>query len=249
MLLEVKGLQVRYGQTTALRDIDLNIREGSVVAVLGANGAGKTSLLKALIGLVPAAAGSVRWKGRPITSLPPSERVKDGLALVPEGRRILVSMSVEENLMVGAYHRRDKAAVAHDIADLYERFPNLGQRRHSLALALSGGEQQMLAIGRGLLSKPKLMMLDEPSLGLSPLVIARLFDLIRELNRGGLSILLVEQNTGMALSVAHEGHVLELGRKIIEGPPAQLLANRHLQDAYLGADEHHPLLNLKEGSK
>jgi branched-chain amino acid transport system ATP-binding protein len=235
MLLEAKGLQIRYGRITALYDFDFSIEEGSVVTVLGANGAGKTSLLKALIGLVPSSAGSIQWKGRSITALPPSERVKAGLALVPEGRRILVSMTVEDNLMVGAYHRRDMAAVAREIAIVYERFPNLGQRRHSLASTLSGGEQQMLAIGRALLSNPKLMMLDEPSLGLSPLIVSRLFDLIRELNRDGLSILLIEQNVGMALRVAHQGHVLELGRKITQGPPEELLANRELQEAYLGA--------------
>ncbi len=235
MLLEVRNLQVRYGRITALYDFDLAIEEGTVVTVLGANGAGKTTLLKALIGLIPVSAGAILWNGQPVTGTPASDRVKAGLALVPEGRRILVSMTVEDNLMVGAYHRRDKAAVAREIRTVYERFPNLGQRRDSLASTLSGGEQQMLAIGRALLSRPKLMMLDEPSLGLSPLIVVLLFDLIRELNRDGLSILLVEQNVGMALRVAHEGHVLELGRKIIQGPPAQLLATRELQEAYLGA--------------
>lgn len=235
MLLEARNLQIRYGRITALYDFDLSIQEGTIVTVLGANGAGKSSLLKALIGLIPVNAGSIQWKGRPMAALPASDRVKAGLALVPEGRRILISMTVQDNLMVGAYHRRDMAAVANEIAVIYERFPNLGQRRHSLASTLSGGEQQMLAIGRALLSNPKLMMLDEPSLGLSPLIVARLFDLIRELNKDGLSILLVEQNVGMALRVAHEGHVLQLGRKTIQGSPAQLLATRELQEAYLGA--------------
>jgi branched-chain amino acid transport system ATP-binding protein len=234
MLLEAENLTVRYGRITALDQLDLAVGEGRIVTVLGANGAGKSSLLKALIGLAPIASGTLRWKGEAINRKPASERVKAGLALVPEGRRILVSMTVEDNLKVGAYHRDDPAEVTREIDAIYQRFPNLAERRHQKAACLSGGEQQMLAVGRALVSGASLMMLDEPSLGLSPIVISRLFELLVELNKGGLALLLVEQNTNMALSVAHEGHVLRLGRKIAQGTPRQLLADARLQEAYLG---------------
>lgn len=233
-MLEVENLTVRYGRITALAELNLAVPQGRIVTVLGANGAGKSSLLKALIGMAPIAGGSIRWKGEAIHRRPASERVKAGLALVPEGRRILVSMTVEDNLKVGAYHRTDPAQVAREIEAIYQRFPNLAERRHQKASCLSGGEQQMLAVGRALVSGASLMMLDEPSLGLSPLVIGRLFELLVELNKGGLALLLVEQNTNMALSVAHEGHVLKLGRKIAHGTPQQLLADARLQEAYLG---------------
>ena len=235
MLLEAKGLNVRYGRIKAVMDLDITVAEGQVVTVLGANGAGKSSLLKVLIGLIRPVSGHIHFNGRDITHCSPSERVKAGLALVPEGRRILISLTVEENLLLGAYHRHDKTAVAKEIDSIYQRFPNLGERRHAKAACLSGGEQQMLAIGRALVGAPRLMMLDEPSLGLSPLFIARLFELLRELNRKGLTVLLVEQNTGMALGVADECHVLELGREITRGTPQQLKADKKLQEAYLGA--------------
>lgn len=235
MLLEAKGLSVRYGRIAAVQEIDISVDEGEVVTVLGANGAGKSSLLKALIGTLRPAGGSISFRGQTVTRWSASERVRAGLTLVPEGRRILVSMSVEENLLLGAYHRRDARAVGSEIDAIYDRFPNLAERRHLKASCLSGGEQQMLAVGRALLGAPRLMMLDEPSLGLSPLIIGRLFDLLRELNRNGLAILLVEQNTGMALRIAHTGHVLELGREIMRGTPQQLRADRRLQEAYLGS--------------
>ena len=234
MLLEAKGLSVRYGRVAAVTDVDIKVEEGQVVTVLGANGAGKSSLLKVLIGLVRPVSGTIQFAGRPITQCSTSERVKSGLALVPEGRRILITLTVEENLLLGAYHRRDKTAVAKDLDAIYQRFPNLAERRYAKAVTLSGGEQQMLAIGRALVGAPRLMMLDEPSLGLSPLFVGRLFDLLRELNRDGLAVLLVEQNTGMALEIAHQCHVLELGREIIRGTPAQLKNDKKLQEAYLG---------------
>lgn len=234
MLLEAKGLNVRYGRISAVKDIDITVEEGQIVTVLGANGAGKSSLLKSLIGVVKLASGSLKFNGKDITNAPTSQRVHEGLALVPEGRRILLGMTVEENLLLGSYHRKDRAKVTSEINALYQRFSNLAERRHAKAVCLSGGEQQMLAIGRALLSAPKLMMLDEPSLGLSPLFITRLFSLIRELNRDGLAILLVEQNTGMAMDVAHKCHVLELGKEIIQGLPADLKSNKQLQEAYLG---------------
>ena len=234
MLLEAKGLNVRYGRVAAVTDVDIKVEEGQVVTVLGANGAGKSSLLKVLIGLVRPVSGTIQFAGRPITQCSTSERVKSGLALVPEGRRILITLTVEENLLLGAYHRRDKTAVAKDLDAIYQRFPNLAERRYAKAVTLSGGEQQMLAIGRALVGAPRLMMLDEPSLGLSPLFVGRLFDLLRELNRDGLAVLLVEQNTGMALEIAHQCHVLELGREIIRGTPAQLKNDKKLQEAYLG---------------
>ena len=203
--------------------------------MLGANGAGKSSLLKALMGLEPAAEGRVTLDGADITSWPPSRRVRNHIALVPEGRRIVTSLTVHENLLMGAFVRHDMPAVEAEIASIYQRFPNLAARRHMPASVLSGGEQQMLAIGRGLLAAPRLMMLDEPSLGLSPRLTNEVFALIAELNRSrGLAILLVEQNTHKALALAHRAYVLELGRTVMEGDPATLRADPSLRDAYLG---------------
>ncbi len=232
MLLEVKGLDVRYGRNHAVKSLDLSLAEGEIVTVLGANGAGKSSLLKAVQGVVRPAAGSVHLGGRTITGWSAPRRVRDGLVLVPEGRQIFVSMSVHENLLMGAYTRRD--GYDPEIARIYERFPNLAERRHMPASVLSGGEQQMLAISRALLARPKVMMLDEPSLGLSPLLVQNLFDMIEDLNREGLTILLVEQNTHMALQTAHRGYVLELGATVLKGTAAELLADDRLEGAYLG---------------
>ena len=233
MLLDVADLEVRYGRTHAVRGVSLGVAAGEVVTVLGANGAGKSSLLKALAGAVRPAAGRVWLDGQDVTTLSAPERVRRGLVLVPEGRQILVSLTVHENLQMGAYCRRD-GDVPRDIAAIYERFPNLGARRDMPASVLSGGEQQMLAISRALLARPRLMMLDEPSLGLSPLLVGRLFDLIGTLNRDGLAILLVEQNTRMALRAAARGYVMELGRVVLDGPAARLADNDALAAAYLG---------------
>ena len=233
-LLEVTGLSVQYGRVNALIDVSLTVREGEVVTVLGANGAGKSTLLRAILGATPARSGSVSFAGADVSREAPYARIARGMALVPEGRRILISLTVEENLLLGAHMRGDGAAVRREAEAIYERFPNLAERRRMAASCLSGGEQQMLAIGRALMAKPRLIMLDEPSLGLSPLFVSRLFLLIRELNAGGLSVLLVEQNTGKALSVAHSATVLELGRVIMAGDPKTLAADPRLQAAYLG---------------
>ncbi len=233
-LLEVSDLSVQYGRVTALEKVSLTVRDGEIVTVLGANGAGKSTLLKAILGAVPARGGGVTFDGADITARPTHERIARGLSLAPEGRRILISLSIEENLLLGAHMRRDAAAVHREMDAIYARFPNLAERRHMLASCLSGGEQQMLAIGRAMMAKPRLLLLDEPSLGLSPLFVQKLFELIRELNADGLAILLVEQNTGKALGVAHHATVLELGRVVMAGEPAALAADPRLREAYLG---------------
>ena len=233
MLLEVDRLDVRYGTNHAVRGISLRVDAGEIVTVLGANGAGKSSLLKAIMGAVPAAGGRINFDGQDITGKGSSARVRSGLILVPEGRQIFVSLTVEENLLMGAYTRSD-AQVARDADAVFDRFPNLAARRDSPASVLSGGEQQMLAVGRALLSRPRLMMLAEPSLGLSPILVSQLFALIAELNRDGLSILLVEQNTHMALKLSQRGYVLELGAVRAEGAADALARDPRLAEAYLG---------------
>jgi branched-chain amino acid transport system ATP-binding protein len=238
--LEVHDLHVRYGRVHAVRGVSLTVGPGEIVAVLGANGAGKSSLLKALIGLQPVAGGHVVYAGADITSWTPSRRIRRHLILVPEGRRIVTSLTVHENLLMGAFTRSDQRAAALEIADIYQRFPNLAARRHHAAAVLSGGEQQMLAIGRGLLASPRLMMLDEPSLGLSPRLTGEVFALLRDVHRErGLSLLLVEQNTHKALELADRAYVLELGRIVMAGPPEQLRVDPLLRDAYLGGAEQH----------
>jgi branched-chain amino acid transport system ATP-binding protein len=237
MRLELHDVHVRYGRVHAVRGVSLKVAPGEIVAVLGANGAGKSSLLKAVMGLEPAAGGRIELDGVDITHWPPSRRVRHNLVLVPEGRRIIMSLTVHENLQMGAFARArgDLRELETEIAEIYARFPNLAARRHLPASVLSGGEQQMLAIGRGLLANPRIMMLDEPSLGLSPRLTNEVFALIAELNRSrGLAILLVEQNTHKALQLAGRAYVLELGRKVMEGPPSQLRADPSLRDAYLG---------------
>jgi branched-chain amino acid transport system ATP-binding protein len=233
VLLEVRQLDVRYGRNHAVKGLSLDVAADELVTILGSNGAGKSSLLRAIQGLVPGSSGSVRFDGQDITQLTPSERLRRGLVLVPEGRQIVLNLSVHENLQMGAYCRSD-AGVASDIDAIYQRFPNLAARRRNSASVLSGGEQQMLAIGRALLAKPKLMMLDEPSLGLSPLLVERLFDLIVGLRNEGLAILLVEQNTHMALEVASRGLVMELGNVVLQGGVDVLRDDARLADAYLG---------------
>ena len=234
-MLAVHELEVRYGRVHAVRGVSMTLAEGEVVAVLGANGAGKSSLLRAVLGLTRPSGGTIAFAGCDITHYPVSERVRGGLVLVPEGRRIVTTLTVHENLLMGAFHRRDHRAVAAEIADIYDRFPHLAARRHNPASVLSGGEQQMLAIARGLLARPKLMMLDEPSLGLSPKLANDVFGIIGSLNRErGQSVLLVEQNTQRALALADRAYVLELGRVAMEGSPDRILADRALQAAYLG---------------
>ncbi len=235
MLLEVRALDVTYGTTRAVRGLDLTVEAGEIVTVLGANGAGKSSLLRAVQGLVRPASGSILFNGEPVAGSSAANRVSRGLVLVPEGRQIFTSLTVHDNLLMGAYSRRDDPS--REIDQIYQRFPNLARRRDMFASVLSGGEQQMLAIGRALLSRPKLMMLDEPSLGLSPLLVRALFDLIGELNRDGLSMLLVEQNTQMALQCAHRAYVLELGQLAMSGPAADILGDPRIAAAYLGSSE------------
>ena len=242
MRLDLRDLHVRYGRVHAVRGVSLNVEPGEIVAVLGANGAGKSSLLKAVIGLETASSGSVEIEGKDVTNGPPARRVRSGLVLVPEGRRIVMSLTVHENLLMGAFTRSDLDAVEREIAEIYERFPNLAARRDLSASVLSGGEQQMLAIGRGLIAKPRLMMLDEPSLGLSPRLTNEVFAMISQAHRErGLSILLVEQNTHKALEHANRAYVLELGRTAMEGTPTQLRADPSLRDAYLGRGERRKL--------
>jgi branched-chain amino acid transport system ATP-binding protein len=229
----VDHLEVRYGRTHAVKDLSLTVGADELVTVLGANGAGKSSLLRALQGLVPASGGQVRFDGEDITRLSAAQRLRRHLVLVPEGRQIVLGLSVHENLQMGGYFRAD-SGVGRDIDAIYDRFPNLAERRKLPASVLSGGEQQMLAVGRALIAKPKLMMLDEPSLGLSPLLVDNLFDLIVGLHRDGLAILLVEQNTQMALEVAARGLVMELGRVTMKGSVQELRHNEQLAQAYLG---------------
>jgi branched-chain amino acid transport system ATP-binding protein len=233
MLLEINDIDVRYGRNHAIKTVSLNIEQGEIVTVLGANGAGKSSLLKAVQGTVRLSGGKVVFGGKDISRWSAPKRVQNGLSLVPEGRQIFVSMSVEDNLLMGAYSRKD-GDISAEIDAIFDRFPNLKERRHMSAAVLSGGEQQMLAVSRAMLARPKIMMLDEPSLGLSPLLVKQLFELIKELNDQGLSILLVEQNTYMALQYADRGYVLELGDVVASGTPENLLADEKLTEAYLG---------------
>jgi branched-chain amino acid transport system ATP-binding protein len=232
-LLEASGVSVSYGKVEAVHEIALRVDAGSIVTVIGANGAGKTTLLCALMGLLPCA-GSVRYAGQDVHDLPPERRVAHGLALVPERRELFGSMSVEDNLRLGAFHRRRDPGVVADLAGVYERFPRLEDRRDQLASTLSGGERQMLALGRALMSKPRLLMLDEPSLGLAPLIVHEIFRIVQDLKRSGVAILLVEQNARAALQVADYGYVLETGSLALEGPARALEHDPRVAETYLG---------------
>ena len=231
-MLSVEALTVRYGRNVALDQVSVQAGRGEIVAVLGANGAGKSSLLKAIAGVQPCAEGVVRFDGADITQAAASARVRRGLSLVPEGRRILITMSVEENLLLGGFARRE--ALAADLEAVYARFPNLERRRHMSASVLSGGEQQMLALGRALMARPRLILLDEPSLGLSPLLQGEIFKVVAELNREGATLVLVEQNVHKALACAHRVYVLELGRIVASGTPEEIKRDNVLHQAYLG---------------
>jgi branched-chain amino acid transport system ATP-binding protein len=232
-LLSVRGLVAGYGETEVLRGIDMDVASGEIVAVLGSNGVGKTTLNMALSGVLPIRAGEILFQDRRIDHWTPSAIVAAGLIQVPEGRRIFPDLSVLENLELGSY-RRGKADRAINLDKVYEIFPRLRDRRRQVAGALSGGEQQMLAIGRGLMAEPRLLILDEPSLGLSPLLVEEMFTLIERLNEGGLSLLLVEQNVVQSLAIATRAYVLENGRFILSGPAAELAANPELERTYLG---------------
>ena len=232
-MLEIKNINVRYGPIHALKNISISVGESEIVTVVGSNGAGKSSLLRAIAGTVKPSKGNIFFMGKKINSLSAPSRVKSGLTLVPEGRQIFVSMTVEENLLLGA-HSQNRSQVKNLVESIFDRFSNLASRRYQLASVLSGGEQQMLAIGRAMVAKPKLMMLDEPSLGLSPILVGQLFELIKELHSEGISILIVEQNTKLALKTAHRGYVLELGSVRLEGTVSELAADKILAEAYLG---------------
>ena len=232
MLLEVKGLEVHYGGIRAVKGIDLAVGEGELVCLIGANGAGKSSALKAICGL-HARGGKVTYAGHALEGLPVFELPRRGLVMVPEGRGVFPQLTVEENLVMGAF-ARGKADVKEDVARQYESFPRLRERSHQTAGTLSGGEQQMLAIGRALMSRPKLLLLDEPSMGLAPLMVAKIFDIVREVAAQGVTILLVEQNARLALELAHRGYVMESGSITLADAASKLLANPKVREAYLG---------------
>ncbi len=234
MLLEVEGLDVYYGAVHALKGLSLRADSGEIVTLIGANGAGKTTLLRTISGLVRSRAGRVRFEGQDITRLPPHAIVGLGISQTPEGRLIFANLSVGDNLELGAYRRRDRAGIQADRKRVFALFPRLEERRRQNAGTLSGGEQQMLAIGRSLMSKPRLLLLDEPSLGLAPLLVREIFKTIQEINRAGVTVLLVEQNAHMALSVAGRGYVLETGRVRLEDRADRLLQNDEVKRAYLG---------------
>jgi branched-chain amino acid transport system ATP-binding protein len=233
-LLEVTGLRVAYGGIQAVRGITFHVNAGEMVALIGANGAGKTSTLKAMARLLNAAGGSVRYCGKEISRLAPHELVGAGIALVPEGRGVFPRMSIVENLLMGAYSRQDKAGISADIEHAFSLFPRLKERSAQLAGTLSGGEQQMLAIGRALMSRPKLLLLDEPSMGLAPLMVQKIFEVIRTVADQGMTVLLVEQNAKLALEVSQRAYVMESGEITLTDASASLLANPKVREAYLG---------------
>ena len=234
-LLEVKNLSVNYGVITALQGVSLTVQQGDIVTLIGANGAGKTTTLRAISGLLKARGGEVLYDGRDITNLPAHQLVKLGMAHVPEGRMVFANLTVLENLKMGAYLVTDKAAIARELDYVFAIFPRLKEREKQIAGTLSGGEQQMLAIGRALMSKPRFLMLDEPSLGIAPLLVQKIFEKIVEINRQhGITILLVEQNANLALEISRYGYVLETGRVLLEDHSAALRANPQVKSAYLG---------------
>jgi branched-chain amino acid transport system ATP-binding protein len=236
-ILEVKDLSVAYGKIQAVKGISFTVEAGQVVTLIGSNGAGKTTTLRTLSGLIPPKSGTIRFKGKRINGMPAHRIVQLGLAHSPEGRRIFPAMSVQENLMLGAYARTDGAAgIAEDLERAYAMFPILSERRAQSAGTFSGGEQQMLAMGRALMSRPEMLMLDEPSMGLSPIMMQRIMSTIATLREQGTTILLVEQNAQAALSLADEGHVLEVGSIVVSGPGRELLSNDQVRKAYLGED-------------
>jgi len=233
-MLEIQNLSVHYGGIHALQGISLSVPEGKIVTLIGANGAGKSTTLRAIVGLVKSSAGVITLRDKIISGKPTLEIVQTGLVLVPEGRRIFANLTTEENLMLGAYARNDKQGVLKDLEHVFELFPRLKERRTQKGGTLSGGEQQMLAVGRGLMSRPKLLMMDEPSLGLAPLIVKMIFEIIKQINSEGTTVLLVEQNAKAALEVADYGYVLETGRISLEGAGHDLLMDDRVRKAYLG---------------
>jgi branched-chain amino acid transport system ATP-binding protein len=234
MLLEVENLHVAYGAIKALQGIAFHIDEGEIVTLIGANGAGKTTTLHTISGLLRPQGGDIRFEGQSIIRVPAERLISRGIAQVPEGRHIFSTLTVQENLEMGAYTRRDKREIQENLERVFTSFPRLKERLAQRGGTLSGGEQQMLAMGRGLMSQPKLLLLDEPSMGLAPILVEEIFEIIKRINAQGTSILLVEQNAAMALQVANRGYVLETGRVVLEGDARTLLANPQVQAAYLG---------------
>ena len=232
-MLEVRDLNVFYGNIHAIHDIAFDVREGEIVTMIGANGAGKSSTLNSLSGVIPYK-GSITFQGTNLSTVQPHDIVKSGLVQVPEGRRIFANLTVRENLEMGCFTRKDKAKVKDDYENVYTRFPRLKERLAQVAGTLSGGEQQMLAMGRALMSQPRMLLLDEPSMGLAPLLVKEIFHIIRDINAAGTTVLLVEQNAHMALSIAHRAYVLETGRVILSGDAQELMKSEEVRKAYLG---------------
>ena len=234
MMLEVENLSVFYGVIPAVRELSFSVDEGEIIALIGANGAGKTTTLHTITGLIPARMGHVMFHGTDLTKVPAHKIVEMGMAHVPEGRRIFQELTVLENLQLGAYTRKNKKEIEETLKKVYARFPRLEERKSQIAGTLSGGEQQMLAIGRALMSHPKIILMDEPSMGLSPLYVNEIFDIIQEINKGGTTVLLVEQNAKKALSVANRAYVLETGKIVLSGDAKELMNNDSVKKAYLG---------------
>ncbi len=235
-MLEIKDLNVHYGVIHALKSASLTVNQGEIVTLIGANGAGKTTTLRTISGLNKATSGEVLLEGKDITNVSASKRVEIGLSQVPEGRRIFPAMTLVENLELGAYLRKDKSEIKRDMDNVYELFPILGQRKKQTAGTLSGGEQQMLAIGRALMSRPKILLMDEPSMGLAPLLVREIFNIIVNINKTGTTILLVEQNAKMALSIAHRAYVIETGSIVMSGTGEELSSSDEIQKSYLGGN-------------
>ena len=232
--LEARGLEVSYGGIRAVKGIDLTVKKGELVCLIGANGAGKTTTLKSLCGMLAPSRGEILYEGAPVTGRPSYELVRRGISLVPEGRGIFGRLTLEENLKIGAYARRDHVAIRTDMERLYDLFPRLAERRTQQAGTLSGGEQQMLAIGRALMSRPRLLLLDEPSMGLAPMLVQKIFEIIRRIAQEGMTLLLVEQNARLALEVSHRGYVMESGNIVLADSAQALLKDTKVQECYLG---------------
>ena len=233
-MLKIENLHIHYGGIHALRGVSLDVPDGQIISLIGANGAGKSTTLKAVMSLIPMTDGLVSFDGTDITRMQTRDVVREGVVLCPEGRRVFPDLTIAENLTMGAFLRKDKEGIAKDTKWVYDLFPRLLERKWQLAGTLSGGEQQMLAVGRALMSKPKLLMMDEPSLGLAPLIIKSIFEIIKEINRSGVNILLIEQNAKAALEISHYGYVMETGTIVLEGPGKDLLKNDQVRKAYLG---------------
>ncbi len=233
-MLTIKDLEVYYGVIQAIKGISFEVNEGEVIALIGANGAGKTTILHTITGLVTAKSGSIDFEGNDLTKIPAHNIVSLGMAHVPEGRRIFAELTVLENLKMGAYTRKDKKEIAETLEKVYGRFPRLNERKNQIAGTLSGGEQQMLAMGRALMSHPRIILMDEPSMGLSPIFVSEIFDIIKEISESGTTVLLVEQNAKKALSIANRAYVLETGNIVLEGDAKELMNNDSVKKAYLG---------------